>query len=197
MEENAQNGIQKEQAEYPVQPPAEEKPKKAKWIWWLVGCGGCGCLLVILAIIAAIAIPSMLNARRAAWEAGAKGTLRSLESAQRAYQQDQTEGNFGTFEDLQDEYFVAEGYDLENMIDNYRLTWDVYNSPGEENGKAETSGVHSFTIVAYPLDTRAGYLLTFGVREDGVIRVYNPYQPGSKQSERDVLTWDPIMVKIQ
>ena len=147
----------------------------------------------IIAIIAAIAIPSLLHARRAAWMARAKGTLRSIGSSQLAYAGTNNNKHYGTFDALQDDLYIADGYSLGNMIENYSMTWTAFN-PGRT---VDYSGIHgiannTFTIIAYPRDTRPGYLNTFCVTEDQVVRIYNP-PPGGNNAFDAVYRWDPIL----
>ncbi len=153
----------------------------------------------IIAIIAAIAIPALLNARRAAWQSRAKGTLRSIGSSQLAYQGTNNEKFYGTFGALQDDLYIAEGYFMANMIENYSMTWDISRSETLGDGSGGGIGMNKFTIVAYPRDTRPGYLCTFGVTEDQVVRVYNPVNTlGGRNAytsltDPRVSTWDPIL----
>jgi len=125
-----------------------------------------------------------------AWQSRAKGTLRSIGSSQLAYRGTNDAKNYGSFKALQDELYIAEGYSLENMIKNYTMTWDVYNDSTVMDEYSELLGVHTFTVIAFPRDRRPGYLLTFAVTEDQVVRVYNPEggnDPGNVKS------WDPIL----
>jgi prepilin-type N-terminal cleavage/methylation domain-containing protein len=145
----------------------------------------------IIAIIAAIAIPQLLNARRAAWMSRAKGTLRSIGSSQLAYQSANNEKNYGSFTALQKVEDIAGGYTLGNMIENYSMSWTVSKPKGSIRGGTIAGGIASnmFTIIAYPRDTRAGFLHTFAITEDQVVRVY---QDGVG-SFGAVKTWDPIL----
>jgi len=151
----------------------------------------------IIAIIAAIAIPSLLNARRAAWQSRAKGTLRSIGSSQLAYQGTNNSKLYGSFGALKDDLYIAEGYSLGNMIENYSMTWSASNPYGGTGDDITRGGIanNAFTVVAYPRDTRPGYLLTFGVTHDQVVRVYNPSNGNLWNSFDDprVTTWDPIL----
>ena len=150
----------------------------------------------IIAIIAAIAIPSLLNARRAAWQSRAKGTLRSIGSSQLAYQGTNNEKFYGSFGALKDDLYIADGYSLGNMIENYSMTWTISQSDTTDGaGISGGIGQNKFTIVAYPRDTRPGYLLTFGVTDDQVVRVYNPTNGNVWTSFEDprVSSWDPIL----
>ena len=150
----------------------------------------------IIAIIAAIAIPSLLNARRAAWQSRAKGTLRSIGSSQLAYQGTNNQKFYGTFPALQDDLYIADGYSLGNMIENYSMSWTSTNPSTGTGTLGAGIGNNTFTIVAYPRDTRPGYLNTFGVTEDQVVRVYNSGNPNNMFTSMDdpnVGTWDPIL----
>jgi prepilin-type N-terminal cleavage/methylation domain-containing protein len=153
----------------------------------------------IIAIIAAIAIPALLNARRAAWMSRAKGTLRSTGSTELAYQSTNNDKKYGSFDAMKDTLYVADGYSLGNMIENYSMAWTVTNPSTGTGGLGAGVGNNQFTIVAYPRDTRAGYLMTFGVTEDQVVRVYNPENnaPGKNEfvsmTDPHVKTWDPIL----
>jgi prepilin-type N-terminal cleavage/methylation domain-containing protein len=146
----------------------------------------------IIAIIAAIAIPQLLNARRAAWESRAKSTLRSCGSSQLAYANTNNDKLYGSFQALKDDLYIAEGYHLGNMIENYSLSWtvtqimDVYGSPLGQGG----IGNNKFTIIAYPRDTRPGFLNTFAVTEDQTVRVF---RPGEGNVFDSITSWDPIL----
>jgi prepilin-type N-terminal cleavage/methylation domain-containing protein len=152
----------------------------------------------IIAIIAAIAIPALLNARRAAWMSRAKGTLRSTGSSQLAYQGTNNQKFYGTFQALKDTLYIAEGYNLGNMIENYSMAWTASNPSTGTSILGDGGGIanNQFTIVAYPRDSRPGYLLTFGVSEDQVVRVYNPDNTSNTfgdMTDPHVQTWDPIL----
>jgi prepilin-type N-terminal cleavage/methylation domain-containing protein len=147
----------------------------------------------IIAIIAAIAIPSLLNARRAAWQSRAKGTLRSIGSSQLAYQGTNNNKYYGSFEALQADLYIADGYTLGNMIENYSMTWSATNPYKGTGGSGPTGiGNNSFTIIAYPRDTRPGFLNTFLVTDDQVVRIFNP-PPGGNNVFEAVYHWDPIL----
>jgi prepilin-type N-terminal cleavage/methylation domain-containing protein len=145
----------------------------------------------IIAIIAAIAIPQLLNARRAAWMSRAKGTLRSIGSAELAYQSGNNAKAYGSFAALQVSQDIAHGYTLGNMIENYSMSWTC-TSPNSNNGALNGSGIGSnkFTVIAWPRDTRKGFLNTFAVTEEQVVRVFNPDNGNTLGS---VATWDPIL----
>jgi prepilin-type N-terminal cleavage/methylation domain-containing protein len=142
----------------------------------------------IIAIIAAIAIPQLLNARRAAWESRAKSTLRAIGSSQLAYQGTNNDKLYGSFDALKDDRYISEGYTLGNMIENYSMSWAASN-PSVEMKEAGI-GNNKFTVVAYPRDTRPGFLNTFAVSEDQTVRVFRPDHGNKFES---VTSWDPIL----
>jgi prepilin-type N-terminal cleavage/methylation domain-containing protein len=146
----------------------------------------------IIAIIAAIAIPQLLNARRAAWQSRAKGPLRSIGSSQLAYQGTNNKKFYGTFKALKADMYIAEGYSLSNMVENYSLSWTCTN-PGQQTGLGTGAGIgnNKFTVIAFPRDTRPGFLNTFAVTEDQTVRVFNKTNPTNKWDS--VTTWDPIL----
>ena len=120
----------------------------------------------------------------------AKGTLRSLGKDQLAYRSNNNAKVYGSFQALKDTDYVPDVYQLDNMVDTYTMTWvvdSVSTAPSEEF----PAGVMStFTIIAYPRDTRPGYLNTFAITDDQAVRVFSP-QNGNLME--DVKTWDPIL----
>ena len=104
-------------------------------------------------------------------------------------------GHFGDFDDLKNSGHIAAGYSVEKIVENYTLTWNVSSTGQHDLGVGLGYAVDSFTIVAFPRDRRPGYLNTFGVTEDQVVRVFNP-DNGNKYNDPDdpmVSTWDPIL----
>jgi prepilin-type N-terminal cleavage/methylation domain-containing protein len=145
----------------------------------------------IIAIIAAIAIPQLLNARRAAWQSRAKGTLRSIGSSQLAYQNTNNKKSYGTFDALKKDLYIAEGYTLSNMIENYSLSWTCTNPASQTGLQGGGIGNNQFTVIAYPRDTRPNFLNTFAIIEDQTVRVFNPSKATNLWGS--VTTWDPIL----
>ena len=144
----------------------------------------------IIAIIAAIAIPSLLNARRAAWMSRAKGTLRSIGSSQLAYQGTNNNKVYGTFQALKDDLYIADGYSLGNMIENYSMSWTATNPGTGTGGLGAGIGNNKFTVIAFPRDTRTGFLQSFCVMDDQVVRVFTPDDGNVFDSPS---TWNPIL----
>ena len=155
---------------------------------------GCSFLFVIFCMFLVMVL---LGARRASPFSRAKGTLRSIGSTQAVFFDKY--GRYGTFHDLLETNYIAEGYTPENMIENFDLTWQVSNLSTVSDESSIGAPMHSFTIVAWPEDTRPGYLLTFGVSEDQIVRVYNPDDKTGGRNQYNgptdprVQTWDPIL----
>ena len=145
----------------------------------------------IIAIIAAIAIPQLLNARRAAWMSRAKGTLRSIGSAELAYQSGNNRKAYGGFDALRASEDIAKGYTLGTMIENYSMSWTSTNPGSTTSLTGMGIGSNTFTVIAWPRDTRTNFLNTFVITEDQVVRVYNP--DNGNQAYPAVKSWDPIL----
>jgi competence protein ComGC len=155
-------------------------------------------IVLVVLVLWFMSIPNLLSSRRSAWMSRAKGTLRSTGSTQLAYQGTNNAKNFGSFQALKDTLYVAEGYSLGNMIENYSMTWAVYKYPDFYDEDSPSESIHTFTIVAYPRDLRPRYLLTFGITEDQIVRMYNPENSANGLNEFNglddprVQTWDPV-----
>jgi len=173
--------------EHPTIPDRKGCSEKKTVTCLIVGFGMASFLAIII-IIAAFAIPSLLNARRSAWQSRAKDTLKAIGDMQDLFFEHDNSGSYGTFQDCMDLELIAYGYTLGNMIDNYTMTWDVTKRELAEDGETWV-GTSTFTIIAYPLDTRPGYLNTFAIREDSIVRAFVP-EFGNIES--DVLTWEPV-----
>ena len=153
----------------------------------------------IIAIIAAIAIPQLLNAKRSAWESRAKSTLRAYGETQLAYQNTNNDHWWGTWKALKDTEYLAKGYNMANIIENYSVWTSVDNPSDLSGGYGGSSGTgdNTFTAIALPRTTKpAGYLATFIVREDETLRVYRDTTPGVNawgvNGDFGGRTWEPI-----
>ncbi len=157
-----------------------------------------GTMILIFLLLILFTLPAFVGNRRPAWMSRAKGTLRSTGSSQLAYQRSNIDRNFGSFSGIQHALYIADGYNLGNMIENYSMTWTVYNSPSMSDESSGIPDIHSFTIVAYPSENSPRNLLTFGISEDQVVRVYNPdsvlgLNEYNGLYDPRVNTWDPIL----
>ena len=149
-----------------------------------------GCLFILVWVVGAIAIPSQLGSRRAAWASRAKGTLRSIGSTELAYQSTNNAKVYGSFKAMKDAPYIAEGYTLGSMIENYSMSWQVNNISTVPTEQFPSGNVSTFTVIAWPRDRRRGFLSTFGVTEDQTVRVYTPKNGNRLEN---VKTWDPIL----
>jgi len=150
-----------------------------------------GCIAVFVAIIILLVIvwvfaggPATTGVQRERLEKGASEALGSLGTSQMAYARSNDLGNYGRFRDLIDSGYLDQGSNLNNVIEDYHITCDTLNS------STVMGEFHEFTIIAYPTDTRPGFLHTMGIAEDQVVRVYNPE---NGNDFRRVETWDPYM----
>jgi hypothetical protein len=157
---------------------------KRRDVWRAVLIGNVLSYLLLITLTVVLIPPSTFLSLRASWQSRAKGTLMSIGSSQLAYQNRNDAKVYGSFKALKDEMYIAKGYTQSNMIENYSLLWRVSDFD-ERTEKI----VPTFTVIAFPRDTRPGFLSTFCITEDQVVRVYNP--PGSRF---DVYrSWDPIL----
>jgi hypothetical protein len=56
-------------------------------------------------------------------ESRAKAYLRSIGSSELAYQSMHDDKRFGTFEDIQNDLYIAESYTPDNMVEDYTIVW--------------------------------------------------------------------------
>ena len=136
-------------------------------------------VLILLGI--AILIFAWFNLNRemdeiqgSAWESMAKGVLYSISQSQETYKASRN-GVYGTFEDLQIAGQLPAGTSLDTLIEHYRLTWDIDNNSA------------TYRIIAYPNDSLRDSLSTFGISEDGAVRVYTPEHGNDLNN---VKSWD-------
>ena len=156
----------------------------------LWACCAIGCIAFCIIFFVIIVIPHSLGRRRPAWMSRAKGTLRSIGSAQLAYQRANDKRVYGSFQALQDVEDIASGYNLGNMIENYSLTWEANTTSTVPTEGIFTHSVSTFTIIAWPTDTRKRSLHTYAITEDQIVREFNP---GHNNDLGNAYTWDPIL----
>jgi hypothetical protein len=168
------SGLSEEDARAEALKKMERKDKRKSF------CSCCAWTVAVLVAFYLFCVPGILGARRGAPQSRAKGTLHSIGSTELAYQGENKARVYGSFQAMKDTLYIAEGYTLGNLIENYSLSWHVSDS-----------GIRStFTVIAWPRDTRPGFLNTFAITEDQTVRVYTP-ENGNRLE--DVKTWDPIM----
>ena len=158
-------------------------------IWKAVFVGNVLTYILLICITANSYVPAGSRGVRYAWISRAKGTLRSIGSSELAYQATNEKKQYGSFDALKESLYIASGYTRGNMIENFSLSWYVTNISTVSSEQNPYGMISTFTIVAWPRDTRPGYLNTFCVTEDQTVRVYNPKQGNRLEN---VHTWDPI-----
>jgi hypothetical protein len=137
---------------------------------------------------------SLSSARAREWESGAKSTLRAFGETQLAYQAKNNDLNYGSWKALVQTEYISEGYTRANIIENYFL-WTAAFSPPRMSSGSDGSDC-TFTAVAFPRITRPpGYLSTFAIREDQVLRVYRPAVGANvwgQNGDFGTRTWEPV-----
>ena len=162
----------------------EDKAREDRKSWIrgfirFLGCAG----LVILILFAMCAAP-YFHIKRAECEDRAKSTLRSIGRAQMAHRSAYNTQNYASFSELQNEGYIDAEFSLDNLTDNYYLTLEVSEDLDDLND------IGRFTAIAYPRDTRPGYLSTCAISEDQIVRVY---KPDWSVKWEDIKTWDRSM----
>ena len=160
--------------------------------WTLERIAGTILPLLGVFLILVIILPGWLNNKTSHWESRAKANLRAFGETQMAYQQVNLEGYYGSWEALSRTGYVPEGYTMDNAIENYLLHINIYK-PTEPNA----SPAPTFTAIAFPLVTSPpGYLATFAIHEDQVLRAYRPqdFSVKVRREGGDINTriWTPI-----
>ncbi len=145
------------------------------------------------------------SSRRPAWESRAKSTICSVGSSQLGYQNTNNDKLYGSFNALQRDLYIAEGYTLDNMIGSYSMTWEVHNISTVPTERTLIGAMNTFTIIAWPQSRNRAFtedraarvysskvraLSTFAITEDQTVRVYNPENDNELEN---VKTWDPIL----
>lgn len=143
-----------------------------------------GCIVVLLVGFLMICIPNVILINRARWDTRARFSLKEIGRSQEAFFNESERGVYGDFEAVRNAGYIREGLSLDSMVENYTLTWDVANL------STVTEDIHTFTIIAYPRDTRPGFLSTFVITEDQKVRIYDPDDGNDFTS---IHTWDPIL----
>jgi hypothetical protein len=128
-------------------------------------------------------------------ESQAKSTLRAFGETELAYAYWNDEGWYGTWQSLVYSDYIGAGYTRGNIIQNYSLWTDVFN-PGSIHSEYNRNYYNTFTAVAFPRITRPpGYLSTFAIREDQVLRVYRPTVGANAWGtgyDFGARTWEPV-----
>jgi len=155
-------------------------------------------LIAILAAFLSLACSGLSpsNNRGREWESSAKSTLLALGETELAYQSVNDNKFWGSWENLVDRGYIAQGYTRGNIIENYSLWMMTFHLP-PVGPLVDRAGDSRFTIVAFPRITRPpGYLSTFALRDDETLRTYTPALPGEnawgENGDFGARTWEPI-----
>jgi hypothetical protein len=170
---------------YSVEPGegASFNPLPVKWAF--------GFAMLFVLMIPFVFIPDFwgFGAARSAEQSRAKSALRSLATAMGEYRASNVNSEYGTFEDLKRAGQFSGEATLDNLTRTYKFTLNVDNAvlyqPSGETGQR----LGTYTIIAYPRETAPDFLATFGVCDDGVVRMFNP--PSNEFNS--VRSWDPIL----
>ena len=131
--------------------------------------------------------------RKAVSESLAKFALRAYGETQYAYAMNSSRGHYGTWDNLRDRHYISEGATGTNIIADY-IFWAAVDNPYSHSHTILPG--NSFTAVAFPRFTRpAGFLATFAIREDKIVRIYLPDAGVNAFGENDdygVRTWEPV-----
>lgn len=131
--------------------------------------------------------------RKEVSESIAKFALRAYGETQNAYAMNSSRKHYGTWENLVQRYYISEGVTGENIIKDYSI-WTSVNNPYSHPYSIPAG--NTFTAISFPRITRpAGFLATFAIREDQVVRIYRPVEGVNAFGENDdygVRTWEPV-----
>lgn len=130
-------------------------------------------------------------------ESLAKFTLRAYGETQLSYAHHNYRGHYGTWDDLANNKFISEGLKPGNVIKDYKLWTNVNNHIYIPAHPYSVSPKNTFTAVAFPRITQPpGYLATFSIREDQILRIYMPIteevNAWGENGDFGTKTWEPI-----
>ncbi len=133
-------------------------------------------------------IKTSMDSRIGFWENLAVITLSATGYAQEDYFDENPDEGYATFQELKDTLSLRQDYTIGNMIENYFISWET-NNVSTVLTEHSVDKTHTYTIIAYPRDTRPGYLSTFAITEDRTVRIYNP----DNDNDPDITgLWDPV-----
>ena len=151
------------------------KKKRGSSLYWIIGA----ILICLFLFVYFVTTPCLLNAKRSAFEVRAKDKLRELVGMQVDFQNNNSA--YATWDEL-----IESGYiDKRDMQGNFIVNYSLWTSVQE----------NEFAIIAFPRKTTPpGYLGTFAIRDDQVLRRYYPGPGATEWDENEdcVLTWEPI-----
>jgi hypothetical protein len=152
-------------------------------------------IMAVIWIVTVTNMPPVGGGRNQARNYAAMYKLRSIASSQSAYQSTNDARVYGSFQALQRDLYISEGYTKRNMIENFSMSWEVNNVSTVVSEQVTHGVVSTFTVIAWPGSERRHIfkdfpLRTFGLTEDLTVRVYDPEKHNRLSN---VQTWDPIL----
>jgi len=144
-------------------------------------------MLIIAAVISAILTPQLLKQKLLSERDTAIRGLEAIADIEAKYRQINQFGHYGDRTALSDNSFLTSNGLSFPVFRNYSIACYVTRKRLDDTGSV--IGNNTYTIFAYPIDTRTGYLNTFGMREDGIVRLY---YPANSDEESDVSAWPPV-----
>ena len=147
---------------------------------------------VVLAVLSVACDSSDALSQKEVSESLAKFALRAYGETQEAYSYNNYYNHYGDWDSLVAGHFISEGYTRGNIVKNYSMWTDVANP--SIYGGASIYARSTFTCVAFPRPIGPpGYLTTFSIREDRILRMYVPDVAGmnawDENGDRGTKTW--------
>ncbi len=150
-------------------------------------------LAVIIALASVACDSSDALSQKDVSESLAKFALRAYGEVQEAYSYNDNYNRYADWDSLVEGHYISEGYTRSNIVKNYSLWTDVSNPVNY--GGSSIYIPSTFTCVAFPLPIGPpGYLTTFSIREDRILRMYMPDVTGlnawGENGDRGTRTWE-------
>jgi len=143
-------------------------------------------LCVIAAVMSAILVPKLLERRLLSERDAAIRSLEAIADLESKYRRTNQYGHYGDRTAVSDNSFLTSNRLSFPAFENYSMSWYVTRKRLDDTGSV--IGNNTYTVFAYPIDTWTGFLTTFGVREDGIVRMY---YPAIVDDASDVSAWPP------
>jgi hypothetical protein len=147
---------------------------------------------IVLAFVSVACDSSNALTEKEVSESLATFALRAYGETQEAYQYNNWQAHYGDWDSLVEGHFISEGYNRGNIIKNYSMWTGVFNLPIYGSSVYAPS---TFTGVAFPRPIGPpGYLSTFSIREDRILRIYVPDVAGmnawNENGDCGTKTWE-------
>jgi hypothetical protein len=164
--------------------PAEEQPVTQK-----KKLDKADYVLIVISLLTVIAILFTALTSPERVERAARNQLRKIGSAELAYQQQNLAYIYGSLGALQETGYWPDKSPLNDGIREYWIILSVPKLP-DRFFELNYAGLYNstFTALAYPV--RPARLSTFAIKEDQIVREYNPSHGNRPDS---FSTWDPVL----